>query len=196
MSENKRPDRFAYFMFLAHAAKLRSTCVRMKVGAVAVKDDTVICTGYNGAPRKVEHCTRETCLRLNIPSGTRHELCRGSHAEMNIIAQSARMGISLYDAEIFCTHKPCSICTKLLINAGVRVVYYDIDYPDEFSNSLLKDVKMYFVKLDFDKEKFRLDGKEIFKQDLEKRLKDVKSALDVDAAVNKAIDDSRDLFIL
>ena len=116
-----RPQWDEYFLKMAELAATRSTCMRRKVGCVLVRDRQVLSTGYNGAPTGCSHCDATGCLRqqLNVPSGQRHELCRGSHAEMNAIAQAAKAGIRLEGCTCYCTLKPCSICTKLLINAGL-----------------------------------------------------------------------------
>lgn len=107
-------------------------------GAVVVKNKRIMTTGYNGAPAGIESCRdKKTCLRreLNIPSGTRQELCYAVHAEQNAIAQAARMGINIEGATLYCTHQPCIICTKLIINAGIRRVVYKYGYPDELFSS-------------------------------------------------------------
>ena len=130
-----------YFMRIAHVVAERSTCLRRKVGAVAVIDKRILATGYNGTPADLPHCEDVGCLRaqLNVPSGERHELCRALHAEQNLIIQSALHGISLKGAEIYCTTKPCFICTKMLINCQVSAIYYAEDYPDQFSDEMLKE---------------------------------------------------------
>jgi dCMP deaminase len=130
-----------YFMRIAHLVAERSTCLRRKVGAVAVRDKRLIATGYNGTPTNVAHCREVGCIRerLNIPSGQRHELCRGLHAEQNVIIQCALHGLSLAGAEIYCTTEPCLICTKMLINCQVKAVYFAESYPDELANDMLKE---------------------------------------------------------
>ena len=111
---------------MALIASTRSTCVRRRVGAVIVSGNRILATGYNGSPAHTKHCTDIGCLRqsLGIPSGERHEICRGSHAEMNAIAQAASSGTPINGCTIYCTHEPCSMCSKLLINAGCRRVVY------------------------------------------------------------------------
>ncbi|HHU68900.1 MAG TPA: cytidine deaminase, partial [Thermoanaerobacterales bacterium] len=106
-----------------------------------------VTTGYNGAPAGLKHCEEVGCIRGegNIPSGERHELCRGTHAEQNAIIQAAVMGISIKGATLYCTTQPCSLCAKMLINAGVSRIVYEGEYPDELSLSLLKEAG---VKLD------------------------------------------------
>ncbi len=135
-----RPDWNEYFMRMAELAAERSTCTRRKVGAVLVKDKRVLATGYNGAPKKIPHCEETGCLRkqLNIPSGQRHEICRGIHAEQNLIAQSAVHGVKTEGATVYCTNQPCIICAKLLINAGIKKIYYKKPYNDEFPIQILK----------------------------------------------------------
>ena len=132
MSRLPWPD---YFMSIAHLVAERSTCLRRKVGAVAVRDKRILATGYNGPPSNVG-CIRE---RLGIPSGQRHELCRGLHAEQNVIIQAAVHAISLKGAIIYCTTQPCLICTKMLVNCQVEAIYYAGAYPDELAEDMLKE---------------------------------------------------------
>ena len=138
MSRVAWPD---YFMNIAHLVAERSTCLRRRVGAVAVKDKRILATGYNGAPSKVAHCLDIGCLReqLGVPSGQRHEICRGLHAEQNVIIQAAVHGISLAGAEVYCTHQPCLICSKMLINCGITKIWYASGYPDELAMQMLND---------------------------------------------------------
>lgn len=128
-----------FFMKNAELISQRATCRRRKVGAIAVKDKHIIATGYNGAPTKFKHCTERACLReeLLVESGTRHELCRAVHAEQNLIVQAAIHGTSLRGATVYCTHMPCSICFKMLVNCGVKHVYFLHGYPDELTIELL-----------------------------------------------------------
>lgn len=134
-----RPDWNQYFMEMAELAAKRSTCLRRKVGAVLVKDKRILSTGYNGAPKNLPHCEETGCLReqKDVPSGQRHEICRGVHAEQNLIAQSAVHGVKTEGAIVYCTNQPCSICTKLLINAGIKKIFYKNSYDDEFTKKLL-----------------------------------------------------------
>lgn len=135
-----RPSEYDYFIKLLEVVRTRSTCVRRKVGAIAVKDGRVIATGYNGSPRGTTHCTEDTCLRLNVPSGTRHELCRAVHAEQNLVAQAALHGVSLKDAVVYVDTSPCGICAKLLVNAGVKEVYVQGNaYPDMVTDWLVSE---------------------------------------------------------
>lgn len=128
-------------MDITHLVAKRSTCIRRQVGAILVKDKRILSTGYNGAPSGVEHCLDVGCLReqKNIPSGERHELCRGSHAEQNAIVQAAAYGTSIKDAILFCTNLPCSICIKMIINAGINSIFYEEGYPDSLSEKLMKE---------------------------------------------------------
>lgn len=128
-------------MAIAHLVATRSTCIRRSVGAVLVREKRILATGYNGAPTGVAHCTEETCLRnvKNIPSGQMHELCRGLHAEQNVIIQAALYGVSTKGATLYCTHKPCILCVKMLINAGIVRIVYENPYPDPLSEELLKE---------------------------------------------------------
>jgi len=127
-------------MEIASTVAKRSTCLRHKNGAVLVKDKQILSTGYNGAPIGLPHCEEVGCLREknNIPSGERHELCRGAHAEANAIIQAALHGISTENSTMYSTHQPCSMCTKLMINAKVKEIVYRTPYPDKLSLELLK----------------------------------------------------------
>lgn len=143
-----RIDWKSYFMKMAQLAAERSTCIRRRVGAVAVRDNHVLATGYNGAPKGQTHCIDQGCLReeLNIPSGERHEICRGVHAEQNIICQAALHGASLEGAIIYCTTQPCSICARLIVNSGIQKVIYLEGYPDEMTIGILKNMLEPFDK--------------------------------------------------
>jgi dCMP deaminase len=123
---------------MAMIASTRSTCIRRSVGAVITAEKRILATGYNGSPAGTRHCTDIGCLRqqLGIPSGERHEICRGSHAEMNAVTQAAASGTSINGCEIYVTHEPCSMCSKLLINSGCRRIVYMNSYPDELSRTL------------------------------------------------------------
>lgn len=131
----------AYFMAIAREVATRSTCRRRQVGAVLVRDRWVLTTGYNGAPRGCHHCLDVGCLREKggIPAGERHDLCRGLHGEQNAIIQAAVHGVSTEGATLYCTTAPCSICAKMLINAGVVRVFYDKEYPDEMATELFAE---------------------------------------------------------
>ncbi len=145
----KRPDWHHYFMAIAELVSTRSTCLRRKVGAVIVKNKRILATGYNGAPTGIKHCEETGCLRekLNVPSGQRHELCRGLHAEQNAIIQAAYHGVEINGSEIYCTNLPCIICTKMIINAGIKKIYYKEGYPDELSKSMLQEANIELIKI-------------------------------------------------
>ena len=130
-----------YFMEIAGIVKTRSTCMRRQVGAVIVKDNRIIATGYNGAPSGLKHCTEVGCerQRLNIPSGQRHELCRALHAEQNAIIQAAKTGASTEGATVYITIQPCVICAKMIINAGITRVIHGGDYPDSMAFNMLSE---------------------------------------------------------
>lgn len=133
-----------YFMAMAKLVSLRSTCLRRQVGAVIVKDKRVLSTGYNGAPKGLKHCSDTNCLRqqLKVPRGQRHELCRGVHAEQNAVIQAAVFGVSIRDASIYTTHHPCSVCAKILVNAGISEVVYEKGYADDLSKEVLKEAEV------------------------------------------------------
>ncbi|MCR4401185.1 MAG: cytidine/deoxycytidylate deaminase family protein [Firmicutes bacterium] len=136
-----RPSWDEYFMEIAKLVASRSTCLRRQVGAIAVRDRRILATGYNGAPTGLAHCGEVGCLRAEreVPSGERHELCRGLHAEQNVIIQAALHGISIKGATIYCTNHPCVLCAKMLVNAGVLEIVYAGDYPDELASVILGD---------------------------------------------------------
>ncbi len=135
----ERPTWDEYFMQIAELVSSRSTCLRRQVGAILVKDRRIIATGYNGAPTRVSHCAEVGCLRqqLAIPSGERHEICRGIHAEQNGIIQAALHGVSTQGAVLYCTPQPCVQCAKMLINAGVERIVFRGGYPDPLARELL-----------------------------------------------------------
>ena len=144
-----RPDWDTYFMDMAKLASRRSSCLRRAVGAVLVKDRRLLATGYNGVPSGVTHCEVTGCLRdkLKVPSGERHELCRGLHAEQNAIIQAAYHGVSIRGAHLYCTNLPCIICAKMLINAGVRRVVYLEGYADSLAQEMFAEVGLETVRL-------------------------------------------------
>ncbi len=145
-----RPSWEQYFMDIATLVSSRSTCLRRQVGAVLVRDKHIIATGYNGAPRGVTHCLETGCLReqLGIPSGERHEICRGTHAEQNAIIQAALHGVSTLDSTLYCTHQPCILCAKMLINAGVQKVIFQGAYPDGLALELMTEAGLEIVQWD------------------------------------------------
>ncbi len=143
-----RPSWDEYFMSIAQMVSTRSTCLRRKVGAVLVKDKRIISTGYNGPPSGLKHPEEVGCLRekLKIPSGERHELCRGLHAEQNAIIQAALHGVSTKGSVLYCTHCPCSLCVKMLINAGVEKVIYKEGYPDWLAKEIAKEASLPLIQ--------------------------------------------------
>jgi len=143
-----RPDWNQYFMDIAELVKTRSTCLRRQVGAVIVKDKRILTTGYNGAPSGMRHCLElGGCLRdqMNIPSGERHELCRALHAEQNAIIQAAYHGISISGSTIYVTLQPCSLCAKMIVNAGIVRIVFKGSYPDDLSMAILEEAKIDLV---------------------------------------------------
>jgi dCMP deaminase len=146
-----RKSKDVYFAEIADLVSSRSTCMRNQVGAVIVKDSQILSTGYNGAPKKLSHCEDVGCIReeLGVKPGTHHELCRGLHAEQNAIIQAAFHGVSVNGAKIFCTTRPCSICAKMLINAGIHEIIYIEEYDDDLAAQLVKeaDLKLRRVEI-------------------------------------------------
>jgi dCMP deaminase len=130
-----------YFLKIASVVAERSTCLRHHMGAVAVKDKHILTTGYNGAPAGVKDCLELGCLRdaQNIPSGTRTEICRAIHAEQNVIIQAAMHGISLEGCTIYCTHTPCVLCAKMMVNARVKRVVIFTKYADDSFKELFRE---------------------------------------------------------
>jgi dCMP deaminase len=119
------------------------------VGAILVKNKRILATGYNGAPSGVAHCLDIGCLRdqMGIPSGERHELCRGLHAEQNAILQAAHHGVSIAGSDLYCTNLPCIICSKMIINAGIKRVYYLDGYADLLSQEMLASANVELIPL-------------------------------------------------
>lgn len=152
-----RPSWDSYFMGIARLVAGRSTCLRRSVGAVLVRDKHILATGYNGAPRGLAHCAElGGCYRdqHGIPSGQRHEVCRGAHAEQNAIAQAARFGVETDGATLYITNHPCVICAKILINAGIARIVYAEGYPDELAAAILEEAKL---KLELQVEQFAVE---------------------------------------
>lgn len=143
-TKSKRPSWDEYFISIAELVSTRSTCLRRSVGAVIVRNKRILATGYNGAPSRVAHCDETGCIRqkMNVPSGQRHELCRGLHAEQNAFLQAALHGTSLKDSVLYATTQPCIICAKMIINAGIKEVIIKGDYPDKMSKDLLREAKV------------------------------------------------------
>jgi dCMP deaminase len=138
---HSRPSWEEYFMDITQLVAKRSTCLRRQVGALLVKDKKILATGYNGAPARLEHCLEIGCLReqQSVPSGERHELCRGLHGEQNAIIQAAYHGVAIRGATLYCTNHPCVICSKMLINAGIERIVYEEGYADDLAGQMLKE---------------------------------------------------------
>ena len=141
---DNRPGWDEYFMEITRLIATRTTCMRRAVGAVLVKEKRLLTTGYNGAPSGLDHCKEVGCLRQenDVPSGERAEMCRGLHAEQNAIIQAAFHGVSISGATLYCTTLPCSICVKMLINAGIEEIVYEDGYPDPLADKLLKEAQI------------------------------------------------------
>ncbi len=148
--DTQRPSWDTYFMNITTLVAQRSTCTRRAVGAIIVKDKRILSTGYNGAPTGIRHCLEVGCLResLQVPSGERHELCRGIHAEQNAIIQAAYHGVSVKDALLYCTNQPCAICAKMIINAGIKKIYYQSGYTDALAQEMLTEAGIDLIKHD------------------------------------------------
>ncbi len=149
MTAEHRPAWEEYFMDIAILVAKRSTCLRRAVGALIIKDKRILATGYNGAPSGIRHCGEVGCLRetMKIESGQRHELCRGIHAEQNAIIQAAYHGVQIKDATLYCTNLPCSICTKMIINAGIKKIYFREGYADSLSKDMLAESSIEVIQL-------------------------------------------------
>ncbi|MDR1928665.1 MAG: dCMP deaminase family protein [Endomicrobium sp.] len=155
MSKNKiysrRPSWDEYFMKLAWLVAERSTCIRHHIGTVIIKDKKILTTGYNGAATGTKDCFDLGCLRnkLNIPSGQKHEICRAIHAEQNAIIQGSYHGISIKNSTLYCTHSPCILCAKAMVNAGIKKVITHIKYPDNMFQKIFLEAKIEFIILNF-----------------------------------------------
>lgn len=139
------------FIDLADTIGSWSSCYQENrhVGAVIVKNKRILTTGYNGAPAGIQSCMEKgECMRrkLNIPSGTRHELCYAIHAEQNAIIQAAKLGLSIDGATMYCTHQPCVICAKMIVNSGIRRVIYREGYPDDFSLAIFEEAGVELLR--------------------------------------------------
>ncbi len=157
-----RKSKDQYFGEIADLVSTRSTCLRNHVGAVIVKESQILSTGYNGAPKGLPHCEElGGCLRekLGVKSGERHELCRGLHAEQNAIIQAAYHGISVNGAVIYCTTLPCSICTKMIINAGITEIIYIEEYQDKLAKELIEQSSLKIRRIELVR-KHGLNGSE------------------------------------
>lgn len=144
----QRPTWDQYFMDITSLVATRSSCLRRQVGALLVKNRNILATGYNGVPSGITHCEAAGCLRerLGVPSGERHELCRGLHAEQNAIIQAAKHGININGATLYCTTMPCIICTKMIINAGITRVIYGEGYTDELASEMIAESAIEVVQ--------------------------------------------------
>ncbi len=144
------------FMEMAWLVSTWSSCYRegRQIGAVIVKNNRILTTGYNGAPQKIVSCVEKgECMRdkLGIASGTKHELCYAVHAEQNAIVQAAKLGLAIDGATLYCTHQPCVICAKLIINSGISRIVYQNEYPDNFSLELLEESGVIMEKFEGEK---------------------------------------------
>lgn len=145
-----RPGWNEYFSCIARQVATRSTCLRRQVGCVIVLEKRIVATGYNGAPSGMPHCEETGCLREreNVPPGERHELCRGLHAEQNAVIQAAMHGTAVRGASLYCTHHPCILCSKMLINAGIARIYYLEGYPDAMARRFLEEAGVESIRLE------------------------------------------------
>lgn len=139
----ERPSWDAYFMQIAHLVKTRATCPRRQVGAVVVRDRRILATGYNGAPRGLSHCP-DGGPENDWPNGCMRagHCIRSLHAEQNALLQAAMIGVPCEGATIYVTCQPCNMCAKMIINAGVKQVIYEGDYPDDFSLELFRESEL------------------------------------------------------
>lgn len=147
--KDSRPGWDEYFLEIARLISRRSTCLRRKVGALIVNERRILATGYNGTPSGIRHCLETGCLReeLNIPSGERHELCRGLHAEQNALLQAALYGISLKSSVLYATNQPCIICAKMIINAGIKEIVVCGNYPDKMAQQFFNEASIKVRKI-------------------------------------------------
>ena len=147
--EKKRPLWDEYFMEIADVVCKRSTCVRRKVGAIVALNRRILATGYNGAVSGLTHCTDKGCLRdrLGVPSGERHELCRGLHAEQNALLFAAKSGENMRGAVLYCTNQPCVVCAKMIIQSGICRIVYKGEYPDKLSLEMLGEAGIKLKKI-------------------------------------------------
>ncbi|AKB82869.1 MAG TPA: cytidine deaminase [Methanosarcina sp.] len=159
----QRPSLDEYFLEIAFVVGKRATCLRKNVGAVIVRDKRILATGYNGAPSGMNHCLEIGCIRdlEKIPSGTRQEKCRAVHAEQNAIIQAAIHGVSIAGATIYCTHQPCILCAKMIINSNIKRVVYANLYPDTDSLEFFRDadVKVEYIPFKLKSETLPLELK-------------------------------------
>ncbi len=139
------------FMEMAHVVATWTSCARegRAIGAIIVKDKRILTTGYNGAPAGIKSCRdKGFCMRdgLGIASGTQQEKCFAVHAEQNAIAQAAKLGVSVDGATMYVTHQPCTICTRIIINSGIKRIVYKHPYPDNFSVELLNEAGVELIR--------------------------------------------------
>ena len=155
-----RPSWDEYFMQITHLVASRATCLRRKVGAILVRDKRILTTGYNGPPAGLPHCDElGGCLRdkLGVASGERHELSRAVHAEQNAIIQAAVHGISIKGAILYATNQPCSLCTKMLVNAGIREFVIADGYPDELAKEIMEQAGVVVRKVNYPPHKEKVE---------------------------------------
>ncbi|MCK5686440.1 cytidine/deoxycytidylate deaminase family protein, partial [bacterium] len=147
-----------YFAEIADLVSSRSTCLRNQVGAVIVKESQILSTGYNGAPKGLPHCDEVGCIReeLGVKPGTRHELCRGLHAEQNALIQAANYGVSTENAIMFCNLTPCIVCSKMMINAGISKIFFDGNYPEGIGLNMLEEAGVELERIEFKKIEYEL----------------------------------------
>ncbi len=145
----KRPSWDEYFMEIAQVVAKRSTCLRRIVGAIIVKNKRIISTGYNGTLSGLEHCEKKGCLRdkLKIKAGERQELCRGMHAEANALLFAASYGVDMHEAVIYCTHQPCVLCAKMIIQTGIKKVIFNGKYPDDLAVQLFREASVKLKRI-------------------------------------------------
>ena len=148
MEKTKRPSWDEYFMKITDVVKERSTCTRRKVGALIVANKRILATGYNGTVSGLKHCADIGCLRdkKKVPSGQRHELCRGLHAEQNALLFASRSGVDMTGAVLYCTNQPCTVCAKMIIQSGIKKIIYIGEYPDKLSLEMLKEAGVALTK--------------------------------------------------
>ncbi|MBX6762684.1 MAG: cytidine/deoxycytidylate deaminase family protein [Rubrobacteraceae bacterium] len=151
VSHQTRPSWDEYFMRIAHEVATRSTCPRLAVGAVVVRDRRILTTGYNGSPSGMPHCDEVGCL-IRVVDG-RESCQRTLHAEQNAIIQAAYHGVSVRGASIYCTHQPCLLCVKMIMNSGIEEVYYDAGYPDSLALEMAAEGGLRMVRLGLDGER-------------------------------------------
>ena len=145
----QRPDWDSYFMNVAHAVKERASCSRRKVGAILVKEKQIISTGYNGTPAGTKNCNEGGCERCksDVASGQGLDKCACCHAEENAIVQAARHGMNTEGATMYTTFTACTQCAKMIINAGIKKVVSEADYPDDLGTKLLKEADIELAQL-------------------------------------------------